>query len=163
MNENPEDHVLDAINELVDEQLQQEASGYDHNLNQPKCPNCHDAWHGLPRLGCDGALAKTKNKPGVSAPPGRVVATVRETSPEGRRAPMVTVVELLNEHLARMLNIPVGSLIRITTRYDNPLSVMPNFYVQPVRSDLTVQQPVDMRTLEDSDLAVSYQRWFLEQ
>lgn len=40
--------IIDRIDELVDGQLQQEASGYDHNINQDKCPHCGRAWHGLP-------------------------------------------------------------------------------------------------------------------
>lgn len=52
---NPEAAVLDAIDALVDEQLQHEASGYDHNVNQPRC-RCGLSWHGLPDPGrCPGA------------------------------------------------------------------------------------------------------------
>ncbi|MCG7592407.1 hypothetical protein [Mycobacterium sp. PSTR-4-N] len=40
--------IIDRINELVDGQLQQERSGYDHNINQKPCPNCGREWHGLP-------------------------------------------------------------------------------------------------------------------
>ncbi|QRY51801.1 hypothetical protein [Mycolicibacterium septicum] len=40
--------IIDRIDSLVDEQLQQEASGYDHNINQDKCPHCSLDWHGLP-------------------------------------------------------------------------------------------------------------------
>lgn len=40
--------ILDEIDALVDAQLQQEASGYDHNVNQPMCPRCGRHFHGLP-------------------------------------------------------------------------------------------------------------------
>lgn len=40
--------IIDRIDELVDEQLQQEASGYDHNINQEQCWHCGRHWHGLP-------------------------------------------------------------------------------------------------------------------
>lgn len=52
---NPEADVVDAIAALVDEQLQQEASGYDHNINQDSCPKCGGPWHGLVRGSCPGA------------------------------------------------------------------------------------------------------------
>lgn len=47
MTTNPEQAVLDDIDALVDWQLQQEASGYDHNINQPQC-RCGEDWHALP-------------------------------------------------------------------------------------------------------------------
>jgi len=47
-------HVIDEIGALVDEQLQQEASGYDHNLNQPRC-RCGAGWHGMKLGGCPGS------------------------------------------------------------------------------------------------------------
>lgn len=40
--------IADRIGELVDQQLQQESSGYDHNINQDKCWHCGRDWHGLP-------------------------------------------------------------------------------------------------------------------
>lgn len=40
--------IIDAIDALVDEQLEQERSGYDHNINQTECPHCGREWHGLP-------------------------------------------------------------------------------------------------------------------
>lgn len=40
--------IIGRIDELVDDQLQQERSGYDHNLNQEKCWHCGRDWHGLP-------------------------------------------------------------------------------------------------------------------
>ena len=40
--------IVDDIDELVDEQLEQERSGYDHNVNQEHCPHCLRHWHGLP-------------------------------------------------------------------------------------------------------------------
>ncbi|SHU54488.1 hypothetical protein [Mycobacteroides abscessus] len=40
--------IIDAIDALVDEQLEQERSGYDHNINQVNCPHCGRDWHGLP-------------------------------------------------------------------------------------------------------------------
>lgn len=39
--------IIDDIDALVDAQLEQEASGYDHNINQARCPHCGDDWHGL--------------------------------------------------------------------------------------------------------------------
>lgn len=44
---NSEQDVLDDIDALVDWQLQQEASGYDHNINQVQCPHCDRDFHGL--------------------------------------------------------------------------------------------------------------------
>ncbi|NDK91745.1 hypothetical protein GYA93_19520 [Gordonia desulfuricans] len=40
--------MLDDIDRLVDEQLAQESSGYDHNVNQPRCWHCGRDWHGMP-------------------------------------------------------------------------------------------------------------------
>ena len=40
--------IIDRIGELVDQQLEQERSGYDHNVNQVKCWHCGRDWHGLP-------------------------------------------------------------------------------------------------------------------
>lgn len=53
---NREQPVLDAIDALVNEQLTQEASGYDNNLNQPTC-RCGLDWHGLPNRRCPGSAA----------------------------------------------------------------------------------------------------------
>jgi len=39
--------IIDRIDALVDNQLQQERSGYDHNLNQQRCPHCGRDFHGL--------------------------------------------------------------------------------------------------------------------
>ncbi|QDB74585.1 hypothetical protein KNU54_gp02 [Gordonia phage VanDeWege] len=62
---NPETAVLDAIDELVDEQLEQEASGWDHNINQPHCPHagCQARWHGLPHARCPGSAVQGPLKP----------------------------------------------------------------------------------------------------
>ena len=38
----------DEIDELVDLQLQQPMSGYDHNINQPTCIHCGDDAHSVP-------------------------------------------------------------------------------------------------------------------
>lgn len=54
---NPEDHVLDAIAELVDESI---AHGPTDDYDRPyqeRCELCRMAWHGLPRGGCPGAHA----------------------------------------------------------------------------------------------------------
>jgi hypothetical protein len=44
--------IVDEIDELVDWQMSNydQRSGYDHNVNQSKCPHawCPEAWHGLP-------------------------------------------------------------------------------------------------------------------
>lgn len=50
--------VIDDIDALVDEQLRQEASGYDHNLNQPRCRCGSPEWHGLPNGRCPGSDAE---------------------------------------------------------------------------------------------------------
>jgi len=47
--------VIDDIDALVDEQLRQEASGYDHNLNQPRCRWCDREWHGKADVWCRGS------------------------------------------------------------------------------------------------------------
>lgn len=39
--------IIDQIDQLVDWQLEQESSGYDHNINQALC-RCGRDWHGLP-------------------------------------------------------------------------------------------------------------------
>ncbi len=39
--------ICDEISTLVDDQLVHEASGYDHNIHQPRCA-CGEDWHGLP-------------------------------------------------------------------------------------------------------------------
>jgi hypothetical protein len=57
---NPESQVVDFIDLLVEQQLQQESSGYDHNINQPgPCEYCGMVWHGLKSevTGCPGAFA----------------------------------------------------------------------------------------------------------
>ena len=40
--------IIDDIDALVDSQLRQEPSGYDHNVNQDTCWHCGRHWHGLP-------------------------------------------------------------------------------------------------------------------
>ncbi len=45
---NREQSVLDEIDALVDEQLQQTRSGYDHNVNQQRCRICGGDTHTLP-------------------------------------------------------------------------------------------------------------------
>lgn len=44
----PARDIVDEISALVDGQLTQESSGYDHNINQAQCPYCDYVWHGLP-------------------------------------------------------------------------------------------------------------------
>lgn len=41
--------IVDRIDQLVDEQLANydNRSGYDHNIQQDKCPHCDMDWHGL--------------------------------------------------------------------------------------------------------------------
>jgi hypothetical protein len=53
---NPEQDVIDAIGDLVDEQLSgySQRSGYDYNVNQDKCAVCGREWHGLALGGCPG-------------------------------------------------------------------------------------------------------------
>lgn len=48
---NPEDDVIDRIDELVTESLSKpwdQISGYDNDINQESCGHCGRAWHGLP-------------------------------------------------------------------------------------------------------------------
>lgn len=35
------------IDDIVDDQLRQESSGWDHNINQERCLYCTEPWHGL--------------------------------------------------------------------------------------------------------------------
>jgi len=61
---NPEQNVIDAIGELVDEQLSgySQRSGYDHNVNQDKCAVCGREWHGLALGGCPGPYGTGEQK-----------------------------------------------------------------------------------------------------
>lgn len=61
---NPEQNVIDAIGELVDEQLSgySQRSGYDHNVNQDKCAVCGREWHGLALGGCPGPYGTAEQK-----------------------------------------------------------------------------------------------------
>lgn len=55
---NPEDDVIDRIDELVTESLTKpwdQISGYDNDINQESCGHCGRAWHGLPQGVCPGA------------------------------------------------------------------------------------------------------------
>ena len=57
---NPEQSVIDAITELVDESLAKpwdRISGYDNDINQDECPHagCDRDWHGLPEGWCPGS------------------------------------------------------------------------------------------------------------
>jgi hypothetical protein len=54
----PEQHVLDRIEELVNEQVTRTRSGYDHNINQEHCPVCGRNWHGLPGDGRFDVIAE---------------------------------------------------------------------------------------------------------
>ncbi|ORA57248.1 hypothetical protein [Mycobacteroides franklinii] len=56
---NPEQAVIDAIDALVDDQLDgyRDRSGYDHNVNQVRCSLCQREWHGLREGYCPGAFA----------------------------------------------------------------------------------------------------------
>lgn len=67
---NPEADVVDAIAALVDDQLEQERSGYDHNINQDTCPKCGGPWHGLVRGSCPGAtgIRGSDPEPGPVSP-----------------------------------------------------------------------------------------------
>lgn len=51
----------DKISRLVNRQLRQEPSGYDHNINQARCLLCSGSWHGLRHgegdTGCPGGFA----------------------------------------------------------------------------------------------------------
>lgn len=74
---NPEADVVDAIAALVDEQLEQERSGYDHNINQDTCPQCGGPWHGLVRGTCPGATGIR----GSESEPAAVSALAQITLP----------------------------------------------------------------------------------
>lgn len=79
---NPEADVVDAIAALVDEQLEQESSGYDHNINQDTCPKCGNGWHGLATNGCPGATGlKASPATDTDRRPGDVYASHYEGEP----------------------------------------------------------------------------------
>jgi len=61
---NPEQDVIDAIGELVDEQLSgySQRSGYDYNVNQDKCAVCGREWHGLALGRCPGPYGTPEQK-----------------------------------------------------------------------------------------------------
>lgn len=61
----PEQQVLDDIEELVNEELTQTRSGYDHNINQEHCPVCGRNWHGLPGDGRFDVI--TEGTPGAES------------------------------------------------------------------------------------------------
>lgn len=63
----PEQRVLDDIEELVNEELTQTRSGYDHNISQEHCPVCGRNWHGLPGDGKFGVVAE--GTPGAESYP----------------------------------------------------------------------------------------------
>ena len=55
---NPEDDVIDRIDELVNESLAKswdEKSGYDNNIHQDTCGHCGGDWHGLQQGSCPGS------------------------------------------------------------------------------------------------------------
>lgn len=54
----PEQHVLDDIEALVNEELTHTRSGYDRNINQEPCPVCGRNWHGLPGDGRFDVIAE---------------------------------------------------------------------------------------------------------
>ncbi|QGF20199.1 hypothetical protein SEA_SIXAMA_20 [Gordonia phage Sixama] len=186
MTENPEDSVLDAIDELVEEQLQQESSGYDHNINQPECPHkgCAHGWHGIPSALCPGSLVEGPLRP---PPPrlrdlGQAFVTVSQTSPTQARTAMDSVIRLENEHIAQMLGVPIGSMIRVRSTYEEDSNV-PRFSIVPI-TDADHQQyrrrlmnhthtaaddqrqpmgevPEIQTALEDAGLVHSYQHWLM--
>lgn len=53
---NPEQAVIDRIDELVNEQLAgyESRSGYDYNVGVATCERCGDDWHGLANAYCPG-------------------------------------------------------------------------------------------------------------
>ncbi|MDO3068476.1 hypothetical protein P5W11_09655 [Mycobacteroides abscessus subsp. bolletii] len=61
---NPEQDVIDAIGQLVDEQLSgySQRSGYDYNVNQDKCAVCGREWHGLALGRCPGPYGTAEQK-----------------------------------------------------------------------------------------------------
>ncbi|QMU22054.1 hypothetical protein [Gordonia rubripertincta] len=91
---NPETAVLDAIDALVDEQLQQEASGWDHDINQPDCPrvDCPAEWHGLPHGRCPGSAVQGPMKPRRALRPDALkvkpAPRISIIDAEGNRAPI---------------------------------------------------------------------------
>ncbi|UCZ88648.1 hypothetical protein [Gordonia sp. WA4-43] len=87
---NPETAVLDAIDALVDEQLQQEASGWDHNINQPHCPHagCQARWHGLPHARCPGSAVQGPLKPPIWPARSKAAARVSIIDADGNQTPI---------------------------------------------------------------------------
>ncbi|SKM39194.1 Uncharacterised protein [Mycobacteroides abscessus subsp. massiliense] len=67
---NPEQDVIDAIGELVDEQLSgySQRSGYDYNVNQDRCAVCGREWHGLVVGGCPGPYGTPEQKTAYRGP-----------------------------------------------------------------------------------------------
>lgn len=62
---NPEDHVIDEIDRLVDDQLRLPQDDYNAPFNEG-CPHCGGEWHGLPKLlvnstTCPGAWASDED------------------------------------------------------------------------------------------------------
>lgn len=79
MTTHPEDHVIDAIDALVDEQLTHAQDDYNAPYNE-HCPRCDGEWHGLPNMyGCPGAYGRPEPPPGalwVISPSGTSTLTI---------------------------------------------------------------------------------------
>lgn len=62
----PEQHVLDEIEALVNEELTHTPDDYSKNNERyVKCDLCHHNWHGLPNGYCPGPYASEKPEPEV--------------------------------------------------------------------------------------------------
>lgn len=95
---NSEDDVLaaidqlerDAVDDLVDRQLQQTRSGYDNNINQDKCELCGSLWHGLKDLdtGCPGPYGTDEEKAAYVPPSPALAGFVSPATRQPLREPL---------------------------------------------------------------------------
>jgi hypothetical protein len=56
---NPEQDVLDDIDQLMADQLEHDGLNEE---TEDKCPVCEDDWHGLPKYGCPGEYGTDEEK-----------------------------------------------------------------------------------------------------
>lgn len=80
---NPEQPVLDVIDELVNESLT--ARRYDDYTREfsERCVQCHGEWHGQPRYGCPGAFGQVSRSSSGLLPGGANRADDRNAPPYG--------------------------------------------------------------------------------
>jgi hypothetical protein len=60
---NPEQDVLDDIDQLMADQLEHDGIDEDYDLI---CPVCEDDWHGLPKYGCPGEYGTDEEKRAIA-------------------------------------------------------------------------------------------------